>query len=58
MQDINWSDWSSRIITDGFVDKVKENYESQSKHEYELDKIFTDVFNRDSKAIDQIVNIF
>ena len=55
-QPINWSEWSGRIITEGLVERVKNNYEAQSAQEYDLDKIFTDVFSRDSKAIDEIVH--
>lgn len=55
MQNIDWNDWKSRIITEGLVDKVKENYEETNKEQYDLDRIFTDVFSRDSKAIDDIV---
>lgn len=55
MQPIDWNDWKSRIITEGLVDRVQENYEAQNKEEYELDRIFTDIFSRDSKALDDIV---
>ena len=34
---------------------MKENYEEANKEQYDLDRIFTDVFSRDSKAIDDIV---
>jgi hypothetical protein len=36
---------------------VKENYEDLSTKEYDLDKVFNDIFSKDSKAIDDIVRI-
>ena len=55
MQDIDWDSWKSRIITEGLVDKVKNNYEEQSAEEYNLDGLFTEIFSKDSKALDEIV---
>jgi hypothetical protein len=37
------------------VDSVKTNFEDLSAKEYDLDKVFTDIFSKDSKAIDEIV---
>ena len=55
MKEIDWASWKSKIITKGLVDKVNANFDEMNEHEYELDRIFTDIFSRDSKAIDEIV---
>ncbi len=56
-QPINFSAWKSKIITKGLVDSVQKNYEELSTKEYDLDKVFTDIFSKDSKSIDEIVSI-
>lgn len=55
IQSIEWDNWNSKIITKGLVNKVKDNYTQLSAQEYDLDKIFTEIFSKDSKALDQIV---
>ncbi len=55
MQPIDFSAWREKIITKGLVDNLEKNYEDLSSKEYDLDKVFTDIFSKDSKAIDTIV---
>ena len=55
--EIDWAEWQQRIITEGFVEKVQSSFTELNEHEYELDRIFTDIFSRDSKAIDEIVSV-
>lgn len=51
-QPIDFAAWKSKIITKGLVDSVQKNYEEQASKEYDLDKVFNDIFSKDSKAID------
>jgi len=51
-QPIDFASWKSKIITKGLVDAVQKNYEEQASKEYDLDKVFNDIFSKDSKAID------
>lgn len=57
MQPIDFPAWKSKIITKGLVDNVKRSYEELAEKEYDLDKVFNDIFSKDSKAIDEIVLI-
>lgn len=52
---IDFPAWKSKIITKNLVDNVKRNYEELAEKEYDLDKVFNDIFSKDSKAIDEIV---
>lgn len=54
-QPIDFAAWKSKIITKGLVDSVQKNYEDLASKEYDLDKVFNDIFSKDSKAIDEIV---
>jgi hypothetical protein len=56
-QPIDFASWKSKIITKNLVDSVKTNFEDLSTKEYDLDKVFTDIFSKDSKAIDEIVTL-
>ena len=51
-QPIDFATWKGKIITKGLVDAVQKNYEEQASKEYDLDKVFNDIFSKDSKAID------
>lgn len=51
-QPIDFAAWKSKIITKNLVDSVSKSYEDLSAKEYDLDKVFNDVFSKDSKAID------
>ena len=44
-------------MTDDLVDKVKENYEQQASEEYNLDGLFTEIFSKESNALEQIVHV-
>ena len=57
MQEIDWDDWNSRIITDGLVDKVRTNFQEQSTQEYNLDGLFTQIFSKESNDLDLIVSL-
>jgi hypothetical protein len=54
---IDFGAWKSKIITKNLVDSVKTNFEDLSSKEYDLDKVFSDIFSKDSKAIDEIVSL-
>jgi hypothetical protein len=56
-QPINFPAWKGKIITKGLVESVQKNYEDLATKEYDLDKVFTDIFSKDSKSIDEIVTV-
>ncbi len=39
------------------MDNLERNYEDLASKEYDLDKVFTDIFSKDSKTIDVIVRL-
>ena len=56
-KEVNWTYWKENIGTDGFVDKLKTNYDLLRKEEYDVEKIAVTVATSSSKDLDDIVKI-
>ena len=39
------------------MNNLEKHYKEQSSQDYDLDKVFTDIFSKDSKTIDVIVRL-
>ncbi|KAL4483254.1 hypothetical protein ABPG74_019280 [Tetrahymena malaccensis] len=53
---IDFNEWKNVISTQGLVEKVKENYESLIKEQYNTDAISKQISSASSKALDDIEN--
>eukprot|EP00331_Platyophrya_macrostoma_P014224 CAMPEP_0176432130 /NCGR_PEP_ID=MMETSP0127-20121128/15210_1 /TAXON_ID=938130 /ORGANISM="Platyophrya macrostoma, Strain WH" /LENGTH=229 /DNA_ID=CAMNT_0017814241 /DNA_START=44 /DNA_END=733 /DNA_ORIENTATION=- len=52
--EIDWSQWKDVIQTEGLVDKVKTNFETLQKEQYNIDAIVNTVISAPSKELENI----
>ena len=57
MKEIDWKFWKDTIQTEGLVDKVKTNFETLQKEQYNIDGIVNTVISAPSKELENIVSI-
>ena len=46
--DIDWDEWSKNLETEGFVDKIKNNFNELMKEEYEREESMKEVLESES----------
>ncbi len=56
IQEIDWNYWREELFTEGLVDKVKANYETLTKEEYNIEPVVNQLVAAPSQELENIVN--